>query len=86
MAPALRVIAIKAAFVTAPLSVYAPVSVVPVAFGPGRLAVLQPVAEAGRIAPGDIEDRTVDALAVTARDRVAVAARTAALGDADRRQ
>ena len=29
MAPALRVIAIKAALVTAPLSVYAPVSVVP---------------------------------------------------------
>ena len=49
------------------------------------LAVLQPVAEAGRIAPGDIEDRTIRRLAVAARDRVAVAARNAALRNADGR-
>src|SRR5271157_1591639 len=48
----------------------------------GRLTVLQPVAEAGRIAPGDVERRTVGRLWVRARHRVAVAARTAALANA----
>ena len=52
------------------------------AFGPGGLAILQPVAEAGRITPRDTEYRTIGSLAVTARDRVAVVARTAALGNA----
>ena len=58
-APALRETAFNAALEVAPLSVYAPSSVVPAFCAPVGWPLLQPVGEPGRVAPAHVGDGVI---------------------------